>query len=283
MSFKIVSDSSANPFHLEGISHASVPLKILSGGKEYVDNEGLDVARMVAELKASKTKSGTSCPNIHDWLESFRGADEVMAVTISQKLSGSFSAALNAAEEYIEDHPGKKVFVLDSQTAGPEMVMLMEKIRELVQEGLPFQKVKQRVMEYHSRLHTLFCLESLSNLAKNGRVNQTVATIAGVLGIRVVGAAKYGEIIPAQKPRGQKKALEVLQKMMEERGLVDRMKVRIAHCFNLEAASQLKERILAKFPNCQVTVEPTGGLCSFYAEAGGLIIGMEGNVNLYKY
>ena len=283
MSFKIVSDSSSNLFHTDGVDYTTVPLKIIAGDQEFVDNEELDVAGMVDYLKKFKGKSGSSCPNAGEWLDAYEGADEVIALTISKELSGSFSAAQNAAEEYTTENPGKKVWVLDSVAAGPEMCMLIEKIKALVLENHPLEVIREKVTEYHKNLHTLFCLESLTNLARNGRVSPAVATIAGVLGIRVVGDVTWGKITDKAKPRGQKKATEMLLKMMLERGLWDGATVRIAHCFGEENAQLLKDKVLSHFPNCKVLIEKTTALCSFYAEAGGLMIGMEGGPHPAKY
>ena len=283
MNFKIVSDSSSNLLQFSGADYATVPLKIVAGEQEYVDNAQLDVAGMVADLKKFKGKSGSSCPNMQEWLDAFEGADNVIALTISQKLSGSYAAAVNAAEEYMAENPGKQVWVLDSMTAGPEMVMLIERIASLIQEGKTLEEIKEQVTEYHKHLHTLFCLESLTNLARNGRVSPAVATIAGVLGIRVVGDVTWGQITDQAKPRGQKKATEKLVQMMEDRGIYDGATVRIAHCFGEENANLLKAKVLEKYPNCKVVIEPTTALCSFYAEAGGLMIGIEAGVHPTKY
>ena len=283
MNIKIVSDSSSNLLQFSGADYTTVPLKIVAGDKEYVDNARLDVAGMVADLKKFKGKSGSSCPNVQEWLDAFQGADNVIALTISSKLSGSYSAAVNAAEEYMAENPGKQVWVLDTVSAGPEMALLIERMAALIAEGKTLSEIKEAVTEYHKHLHTLFCLESLTNLARNGRVSPAVATIAGVLGIRVVGDVTWGQITDQAKPRGQRKATEKLVQMMTERGLADGATVRIAHCFGQENANMLKAKVLEKFPGCQVILEPTTALCSFYAEAGGLMIAMEGGIHPTKY
>ena len=283
MGFKIVSDSSSNLLRFDGADYATVPLKIVAGENEYIDNTALDLAGMVADLKKFKGKSGSSCPNVQEWLDAFEGADSIIALTISKELSGSYSAACNAAEEYMSEHPGTEVWVLDSVAAGPEMVMLIERIAALINAGCTMSAIKEQVTEYHKHLHTLFCLESLTNLARNGRVSPAVATIAGVLGIRVVGDVTWGQITDQAKPRGQRKATEKLVQMMEERGIYDGATVRIAHCFGEENANALKAKVLEKYPNCQVVIEHTTALCSFYAEAGGLMIGIEAGVHPTKY
>ena len=115
--------------------------EIVTDEKEYVDTADLDVARMVAELSTYKGRSGTACPGVGDWLSAFEGYDEIYCVTIISTLSGSYNSALTAKQQYEEEHPGAKVFVLDSYSAGAEMKLHLEKIRDLVLEGLSFENI----------------------------------------------------------------------------------------------------------------------------------------------
>ena len=279
MRYKIVSDSSSNLFMLDGADYTTVPMKVIAGEKEYIDTPRLDLQGMVDDLKRYKGKSGSSCPNVHEWMDAFGDADGVFGVTISKNLSGSYNAAKDAAEEYMEANPGKKAFVFDSLAAGPQQAMLCDKLRELISQGLDFETIKEKALDYHNHTHILFCLESLTNLARNGRINPAVAKIAGVLGIRVCGDVKGGKITPVHKPRGAKKATQILVQMMKERGFYDGALLRIAHCFGQEPAKALVDAVRAEFPNTRVILEHTTALCSFYAEAGGLMIGFEGGYN----
>lgn len=283
MRMKIVSDSSCNVFHLENADYTTVPMKILIGEKEYVDKEGGSVRDMIMDLRSYKGKTGSSCANVHEWLDAMEGDEDVFCVTISKNLSGSFNAAQQAAALFMEEHPGQKAFVVDSLTAGPEMIMLSEKLRELINAGLDFETVKEKILEYHDHTHTIFCLESLDNLARNGRIHPAVAKIAGALNIRIVGIAKDGTLHPIHKPRGDKKSIQALVSSMQERGLVDGNLVRIAHCAAEEKALSLKEALLQALPGCKVIVEKLTMLCSYYAEEGGLIIGFEGSFNEENY
>ena len=279
MRYQIVSDSSSNIFRVEGVPYTTVPMKIIAGDKEYIDDEALDVRGMVEDLKAYKGKSGSSCANAQEWLEAFGDADMVFGVTISRNLSGSFNAAQQAARDFAEEHPGAKIHIFDTLSAGPEMAMVVEKIAELIHNGLPFEQIVAGVREYQNHTHILFCLESMNNLARNGRVNPAVAKIASVLGIRACGDAQNGQIVPTQKPRGQKKATETLAAMVRERGFRDDSWLRIAHCFGETQAQLLIDAVRKDFPNARYTIEPTGALCSFYAEEGGLMIALEGSFN----
>ena len=278
MSFRIVSDSSSNVLSMGDVNYTTVPLKIIAE-KEYVDDAALDLSGMMEDLRNHKGKSGSSCPNVGEWLEAFGDAEEIFCVTISRNLSGSFAASVQAGETYMQEHPGRKVFTFDSLAVGPEMMMIVDKIRQCEAEGLDYEATKAKVLEYHNRTHTVFCLESMLNLARNGRVPMAVAKIAGMLGIRVVGIAADGQVTPVHKPRGAKKATQTIVEMLKERGFEDGNILRVAHCYAPEAAQALREAILAQFPNTRFMLEHTTALCSFYAEAGGLIIGFEGAFN----
>lgn len=275
MSFKIVSDSASNIFSLPDVAYANVPMKIITKEKEYVDTPDLDLENMIVELKNNKGTSGTSCPNIYDWFEAFGGGDEVFAVTITSNLSGSCAAATQAATDYMEEHPGAKVTVLDSLSAGAEMGLIIEKVQELINAGLSFEDIEATAREYMKHTHLLFSLESLTNLARNGRINPAVAAIAGVLGIRIVGkASDVGTLEPMHKCRGEKKALDTLFNDMKESGFKGG-KVRISQCYNPKAADKLKNMIMSEFPSSKITIEACTALCSFYAEQGGLLVGFE--------
>lgn len=275
MNIKIVSDSSSNLLQLPGIAFESVPMKIRAMEKEYIDDAFLDVAEMVEDLRHCSGSTSSSCPNTHEWLTAFEGADAVFALTITSSLSGSHSAAANAASEYMETHPGAKVCVIDTLSTGPEMLLLMDRICDGVRVGMSFEELERSVRAYQQRTHLLFVLQSLNNLARNGRVNATAAKIAGVLGICVVGkASDEGTLEPLHKCRGMKKALKTIVQEMEDMGYTGG-KIRIDHCQNLEAAQQLRESLLALHPSADIKIGECRALCSYYAERGGLLIGFE--------
>ena len=278
MNYKIASDSSSNVLTMGTPNYASVPMKVRAD-REYVDDISLDLAEMVEGLKNHKGKSGSACPSVGEWLEAFGDADMVFCTTMSKGLSGSYNSACQAANTYLEENPGKQAFVFNTLSAGPQQMFLNEKVMELADQGLSFEDIKTKALEYYRNTHILFCLESMMNLARNGRVPMAVAKIGGMLGIRVCGDVKAGMITPVHKPRGAKKATQTLVDMMIERGFYDGAQLRIAHCFGEKQAQDLADATLAKFPNAKITIEPTTALCSFYAEAGGLMIGFEGGYN----
>ncbi len=271
----IVADSSCDRASLADVPCAVAPLKIITADKEYVDDDALDVFEMVNDLQSYKGKSSTSCPNPSDWLAAFGDADRIVCVTITGTLSGSYNAAVVAKQTYEEMHPDRRVFVLNTLTAGPEIALVIEKLQELIDSGRAFDDVCESITHYMQKTGLLFMLESMRNLANNGRVSPLVARMAGVLGIRVVGkASDKGDLEPLHKCRGEAKALTAIVKELESAGL-RHGRVNIAHCFNEEAGKRLAALITAQMPDVQVRLYPCGGLCSFYAEKGGLLVGFE--------
>lgn len=276
MKVKIITDSASNMFAMDGVDFESVPLRIITNEKEYVDTADLDVTAMVNELNSYKGRSGTACPGVGDYLNAFEGYDEIYCVTIISTLSGSYNAAMTAKQQYEEENPGAKVFVLDSYTAGAEMKLHLEKIKELVLEGKDFDTICKEVLEYKEK-HTslIFSLESLHNLANNGRVSPAIAKIASFVGLRMVGdVSEEGQLHPTDKCRGEKKTLSTIFSNMKKAGYKGG-KLLIDNCFNETTPAALKEMVLAEFPNATVVIAKTGALCSFYAEKGGLMIGFE--------
>ena len=276
MKVKIIGDSASNLFHLDGVEYECAPLTIHAGDKEYVDTDKLDVSGMVNDLRTYKGKSSTSCPSVGDYLSAFEGYDEIYVVTIISTLSGSYNAAVTAAAQYMEENPGKKVFVVDSYTAGGEQKLHLEKLRDLVLEGKDFETICKEITEYKDNGTSLvFSLESMINLANNGRVPMVVAKIASMVGLRMVGiVSEEGQIHPTDKARGPVKALSTIYAKMKEEGYAGG-RLRIDHCFNEETAQKLKEMALAEYPESDVKIAPTGALCSYYAEKGGLMIGFD--------
>lgn len=275
MNTKIVVDSSASLYTLQGVDFECVPLKIITDDAEYLDNGTMDALGMAQTLRTYKGKTSTSCPNVSDWLAAYEGADEVYAITITGTLSGSYNAAQLAAEEYQQENPGKRVFVLDSLSTGPEQRLLAEHLRDLLVEGREFDESCEEMLRYHKHTHLLFSLESLANLARNGRVKPAVAAVARMLGIRVIGqASEAGELDVLCKTRGEHGALERIVLELKEHGYTNG-RLHISHCGNPAAAERLKHMVKAVFDGAKVDISECGGLCSYYAELGGLLVGYE--------
>lgn len=272
---KIVADSSANLMEMTSVPFDSAPLKIITAQREFVDDRTLDLEEMLHYFHSYKGRSQTSCPNPQDWLKAFGDGEDIFCITITSGLSGSYNAALVAKEMYESENPGRRVFVIDSLSAGPELTLLAQKLEQLIGEGKTFEEICAYMPEYQKKTGLLFMLESLNNFAANGRVSPAVAKIAGVLGIRIVGkASDQGTLESMDKCRGEAKSLSAILKHLKESGL-RKGKVLLHHCLNEGAANRLKEMIQTELPEVAVKIGKNLGLCSYYAEIGGLLVGYE--------
>ena len=272
---KIVSDSSSDLLMLDNIEFASSPMKIITAKREFVDNENLNVDGMANFFNEYKERSQTSCPNPADWLDAFGDADDIICVTITSALSGSYNSACTAKELYEAENEGKRVFVLDTLSAGPEITLIVRKLEALVKSGMAYEGVCDKIQEYTKRTGLVFMLKSLKNFAANGRVSPLVAKLVGFAGICIVGkASDEGTLEPTHKCRGENRSLETLINDLKELGLKTG-KVSIGHCQNEGAATKLKQMIESTFEKAQVEIHKLRGLCSFYAEKGGLLVGFE--------
>lgn len=273
--FKIVADSSINVTDMDKVDFEAVPLKIITDEKEFIDDGSIDTKEMLEYLDAYDGKSTTSCPNVADWLKAFGDAQNVFVITISSSLSGSYQAALMAKDMYEEEHEGRRVHVFDSLATGPKMWLMAVRIKEDITAGMKFDEIVEDVEEYARRVCLMFSLESLKNLAKNGRITPVVAAVAGVFGIRLLGiATKQGIIDAIGKARGLKKAISGFVEQMDEHGFEGK-RLDISHCENEKGAAMLADAVRQKYPDCRITITDCTGLCSYYAQRGGIIAGFE--------
>ncbi len=272
---KIVADTACDLFELKHIELACAPMKIITDEREFVDDTALDVNSMVDYLYQYKGKSKSSCPNTNDWLEAFGDADDIFCVTITSGLSGSYNSACTAKQIYEAENEGKRVFVLDTLSAGPEMTLAVEKLEECIEKGMEYEEICHTVSSYLEKTGLVFMLKSLKTFANNGRVSPVVAKLVGIAGICIVGkASDEGTLEPTHKCRGEARSLETLVNDLEAEGFKSG-KISIGHCQNESAALQLKELICARFKGAQVEIHKFRGLCSFYAEKGGVLVGFE--------
>lgn len=275
MKRKIVADSSCDMWELNGVDFAVAPMTISTDNKHYVDNQELDVHLMSEELAKYKGVSHTACPSVGSWLDCYEGYDEVFVVTLTGAMSGTYNSAMTAKGIYEEENENAKVHVFDSLSTGPEMRLLIEKLKEMIEEDLPFEEIVEKGQDYlnHSRL--FFALKSLHNFAMNGRVSKTVASAIGVLNISIFAtASEEGTIQQISKCRGEKKVVKSMIEHLENAGYHGG-KVRISHADNLKLAHSVRDKILELYPHADIIVYPMGGLCTYYAEIGGLLVGCE--------
>ncbi|HEL1996369.1 DegV family protein [Streptococcus suis] len=277
--WKIVADSGCDYRQLANLApdteFISVPLTIQVGEQAFVDDASLDIDHMMKVMEAAKSAAGSACPSPQAYQAAFEGAENIIVVTITGGLSGSFNAARVARDMYIEEHPNVNIHLIDSLSASGEMDLLVDEINRLIGAGLDFPQVVEAITHYREHSKLLFVLAKVDNLVKNGRLSKLVGTVVGLLNIRMVGeASAEGKLELLQKARGHKKSVTAAFEEMKKAGY-DGGRIVMAHRNNAKFFQQFSELVKASFPTAVIDEVATSGLCSFYAEEGGLLMGYE--------
>ena len=254
------------------------PLTITIDDTHYVDDGTVDIPPYLAAMKASKNPVRSACPSPDLYAEDIKAADDdCFIITLSSKLSGSHNAAMLGVQLAEEDMPEKKVHVFDSESASAGETYLALMIHDLIAAGKSFEQIVETVEEKIRSMRTLFVLDSLDNLVKNGRISKTVALLANVLSIRLLMSDDgHGAIKNISKARGIKGALtqmvETCRKHTEGLAAASQRLV-ISYCNGPERARQVRDMIREKCPAIgEIVMTPTSALSSMYANDGGVVI-----------
>ena len=280
MTWNIVCDSSCDLkpslFESEQVRFQIVPMRILVGGGDFLDNEDLNVPDLLAAMAAEKSASSTACPSPGTFAKAFEEADCTVCFTISGNLSGTYNAAVLGRDIVMEEHPEKRVCVIDSKATAGAMVLLVRKAQALMEadEHGDFEGICSQLRQYQASLRTSFTLECFDNLVKNGRMRPLVGNLLHTLGIHVVAeATPQGTIHVAGKAKGEIKTYKAMTALMAQSKDCTGAEVIISHCENLSGALKLKEYIQAELAVKSVELLACRGLTSFYAMEKGLIVG----------
>jgi len=275
MSFSVIADSCCDftPEMRANPVYRSIPLTIHVGGVDYVDDQNLDTSLLICAMDQCPDASSTSCPSPGDYLDAFRKAEgDIYVVTLSALLSGSHNSAWQAKQLFAEEQPDRNVHVFNSCSASSGEVLLAQKVYELAKSGLPFTQVVAQAEQTISDTNTLFVLENLDNLKKNGRLTKVQALLTGALRIKLImGSTPEGEICKHGQALSIKQALS---KLVEIMALDERHKGKtlyIAQCLCPDRARQLWEMAQKSCQFSSVVITATRGLSSYYANSGGVV------------
>lgn len=279
MKWKIITDSGSTIRYEskinEDIGFQVIPLLINIGTELFVDDDIAKTSKLMDSMEHSKLGSSSACPSPDTYANAFLDADNIICFTITGAISGSYNSAQLAKNIVLESHPDKNIHIFDSFSAATEMDLLIDKAIDLVSNGQEFDQVVEALHEYHESTGLVFMLVNVENLVKNGRLNRVVGGMIGLLNIRLIGIrSKIGEIDVVHKSKGEKRAFASLIDEMKNNQF-NSGRIDIAHCFNEESAHKLKAEILSLYPNATINIRPMSGLCCYYAQRNGLMLGYE--------
>ena len=275
MGYKILCDSCTDfTPEMEGAGcYVRVPLTIFVEDQAFVDDETLDTGALLAAMKATEAAPRTACPAPEQYMRHFDDAEDIYIVTLSARLSGSCNAAEQALRCYREEGGRSNVHIFNSRSASAGQVQVAMKIRELAEQGLDYAEVVDAVERYIDEMYTMFVLESLDNLRKNGRLTKVQALVTGSLRIKLLmGSTPEGEIVKVSQGFTERQALNKMVAKMAERADHAGKRLMISHCNCLERAEYVRQQAekLCRFGEILVTA--TGGISTVYAYDGGIVV-----------
>jgi len=250
-----------------------VPLKIYLGEKEFVDEKDFDTKSFLKEMIDYNDVVKTSCPSPEDYLKVIEGEGSVFIVTLSKELSGSYNAAILAKKLYLEDNNDKFIHVFNSRSAAVGQTLIAMKIKELVDQGLRDELIVEKVEAYIESQQTLFILESLDNLIKNGRISKTKGFIANTFNIiPIMGSTPEGAIVLKAKGRGSKVYKKMIDLIVEHASNPEDKILGITHVNNKEQAEKIKKMVQERIDFKNIIIVDARGISTSYADNKGIVI-----------
>ena len=277
MDYRIIADSCLDltPEMKEEGKIQIVPLILQVDGVDFIDDASFDQKKFIKAVADFEGCPKSSCPSPEDYKKAF-GEDEIPAfcVTLSAELSGSYNSAVLGQRLVQEEFPNKKVHIFNSRSASAGETLIAMKVQELAESGMDFEEVVEKTEEFIRHQDTMFVLENLDTLRKNGRLSGMKATLVSVLNIKpVMMATPEGTIEQCSLGRGTKKALKM---MVEEVGKkvsdMEQKIFAISHCNCPERAAFVQEEVKRLYSFKKIVIADTAGVSTMYANDGGIVI-----------
>lgn len=276
MNWNIVADSGSDlitgELNTDLINFEVVPLKIIIGDKEFIDDSNLDIDELLEAMKNEKTAASSACPSPGDFLECFKKADCSICVTITGQLSGTYNSAMIAKDMLTEEYPEKKAHIVNSGATAGSLVLISREAKRLIESGLSFEEIVPLIDEFAANNEFVFSLSNYDNLVKNGRMSPLSGVVASMLRIRAIAVAQDGEIKVVNKARGEAKTIHDIIRQMTKRGADKAKSAVITQCKNIEGANKMKAAIEEAFGITDITIYECRGLCTFYSMDGAILV-----------
>lgn len=228
-----------------------LPLKFVIEGTEYPDY--LDHRAMSPELFYEKVRKGlmpsTAQVNVQEYLDAaeavIKSGKDVLIITFSSALSGTYNSARIAVEQLKETYPQRKIYLVDSLAASLGEGLLVSKAGQMKKDGYAIEDVYEYLEKVKLNLAHWFTVSDIQHLKRGGRISGAAALVAGMLNINpVLHVSDEGKLISRMKMIGRKKALQaLLNKMKESYDPTISKTVFISHGDDLADATKLKEMI----------------------------------------
>ncbi|MEO7018642.1 MAG: DegV family protein [Ktedonobacteraceae bacterium] len=247
MVVRIVTDSTADlPDEVaQELGIAVVPLRVFFGDDAYLDGIELDNASFYKKLASSKDLPTTSQPPPAAFQEVYQrlideGADAILSIHVSAKLSGTYQAACTGRDALPESTRKVPFAMIDSQSVSIGMSYAILSVARMAREGKSLEELQAYVEDTLARSSILAVLDTLEYVRRGGRIGAASALLGNMLSFKPIISVKNGEVVPIERPRTRGKAYARVAQMVAEMGEIE--SVTIAES-NEEVGQQLKDTL----------------------------------------
>lgn len=279
MKYKIIVDSCCDyTEEMKGKDcFQAVPLQLMVGGVTVIDDETFNQADFLERVRNSEECPKSACPSPDLYKQAYEcGAEHIYVVTLSQNLSGSYNSARLGMEMFLEEYAEAKIHVFNSCSAASGETLLALEIQRMEEEGCSFEQIVEEMEEFIAKGETLFVLEDLDTLRKNGRLTGIKSFLASALNIKpIMSRTRDGEICQIDQVRGMERAVRKLIDYVVKAGKESgRKKVAISHCNCRERVTKVKEILEKEGIFEKIYIMDTAGVSTMYANDGGIVISL---------
>lgn len=254
---KIVTDSTSyvdKAYVLEE-NISVVPLNYVFGGESFVEGFKGEYEEFFNKLASTNLFPTTSQPSAGDFYKVFTqafddGYEEIIAILISSKLSGTYNSAV-LAKNMLED---KIITIIDSESSASNMRFLVEDAVNMAKEGKTNKEIVEFIEEKKKTMKILLTPGTLEYLARGGRMSSLQSTIGNLLNIKPIIELKDGKLELLEKVRGRNKALSKILSYVYD----DVQRIGVCHILNEDEATKFKSILEDKFPNAIITLDDLG-------------------------
>lgn len=199
--------------------------------------------------------------------------EEGLYIAFSSNLSGTYNTAVMIASQVREQYPQFKLKIIDSKCASLGYGLLVKEAVRLRNEGLSLDDLASRISRMAEHMTHLFTVENLDYLARGGRLSKSSAFIGGLLSIKPILHVEDGKLIPLEKIRGRKKAINRMIELMAERGGDFSAKtVGISHGDDLEFVQEVQSLIQQQLNPKSFIITTIGAVIGAHSGPGTIAI-----------
>ena len=232
MAVRIVTDSTADiPLDVaEKLGITIVPLTVFFGEEAFLDGVELDNAGFYRKLQTSKDLPRTSQPAPARFQEAYtrlidEGADGILSVHLSSKLSGTYQSACTARDSLPASARQIPIEVIDSKSISVGMSYSIMQAAEEARQGVALDALKAHVLDRLARSHILAILDTLEYVRRGGRIGGARALLGNMLSVKPIVGLKDGEVVPVEQPRTRSKAYARVAQLLAEQGKIEHVSI----------------------------------------------------------